>query len=74
MYLRYRKEQDTREKYTARSLIICDPRQILYSYDYSTMDNHVEKQVVYTGEPTYVNKVSNGIPKGKRIYRRTGHS
>jgi len=30
MYLRNRKEQDAREKYVVRSLIICDPRQILY--------------------------------------------
>jgi len=37
------------------------------------MDIQVVKQVVLTREATYVNKVLSGIPKGKRIRRRTGH-
>jgi hypothetical protein len=37
------------------------------------MDNQVEKQVVHTGDPTFVNKVLSGMPKEKRIRRETGH-
>lgn len=33
----------------------------------------VEKQVVHTGDRTYVNKDLSVIPKGKGICRRTGH-